>query len=73
MIRDEMNLPKGNKKVSEKTKEIRGFIVISGINLSQNQEGEKLFLEILEKRIRKKVKGFRSNKVELKSFNILIE
>lgn len=69
----DVNLPSGDKKVSEKTKELRGFIVISGENLGKNQEGEKLFLQILKKRIRKKVKGFRSNKVRLQSLNIIID
>lgn len=68
-----MNLPKGDKRVSEKTKEIKGFLVLEGVSLGKNQEGEKLFLQILKKRIRKKVKGFRSNRVALKSFNISIE
>lgn len=68
-----MNLPKGDRKISEKTKEIRGFIVISGESLGKNQEGEKLFLQILEKRIRKRIKGFRSNKVRLQSLNITID
>ena len=65
-----MSLPSGDKRISEKTLEIRGFFVIAGEGLGKNQEGEKLFLQILRKRIRKRVKGFRSNKIRLKSFNI---
>ncbi len=72
---NEMNLPKGKEKIAEKTKEIkaRGFIVFEGKNLGQNSEGEKLFLEILKKRIRKKIKGFKAQGIRLKSFNIIID
>ncbi len=57
---------------SERTKELKGYITFEAQGLSGDlNSAEKLFLEILEKRIRKRIKGFKSHGIELKSFNIL--
>lgn len=59
---------------SERTKELKGYVVYEAIGLSgEINSSEKLFLEELEKKIRRKIKGFRSHNVQLKSFNILFE
>lgn len=76
MIRNRMSLPSDSRtKLGEKTKEIRarGFVVFEGKNLSENAASEKLFLQILEKRIRKKIRGFKAMGIRLKSFNIIID
>lgn len=73
MLRD-MNLPKGDlSKVAERTKELRGFLVLEGESLAKNSASEKIFLEILMKRLRKKMRGFKAQGIRLKSLNITID
>lgn len=64
-----------NRK-SERTKELkaRGFMVYEASGLSgELNSSEKIFLEELETRIRKRIKNFKSHGCQLKSFNIIFD
>jgi hypothetical protein len=65
---------KNPNRESERTRELKGYIIYESAGLSgELNPNEKIFLEILEKRIRKKIKGFKSHGIQLKSFNIMFE
>jgi len=70
-----LSLSSNNKmRRSERTKEFRGYITYEAFGLSgELNSNEKIFLSELEKKIRRKIKGFRSHNIKLKSFNFLIE